>query len=50
MNIEFTSPALRDLEQLRAYYKPHTETGLANMLADIQETITNIPDNVASGR
>ena len=50
MNIEFTSPALRNLEELRAYYKPRTEMGLANMLAEIQETITNIPDHVASGR
>ena len=50
MNIEFTSPALRDLEELRAYYKPRTEMGLASMLAEIQETITDIPDHIASGR
>ncbi len=39
MNVEFTSPALRDLEELRAYYKPRSKTGLANMLAEIQDTI-----------
>ncbi len=50
MNVEFTSPALRDLEELRAYYKPRSKTGLANMLAEIQETITNIPEHIASGR
>ena len=50
MKIKLTSLALRDLEEMRAYYKPRSEMGLANMVAEIQETITNIPDHVSSGR
>jgi len=50
MNIEFTSPALYDLEELRTWYQPRSKRGLANMLTEIQETITRIPDQISSGR
>ncbi len=50
MKIEFTTLALQDLEELRLYFSERTETGLANILSEIETTIKTIPENVAIGR
>jgi toxin ParE1/3/4 len=50
MRIEFTSPALRDLEDLRIYLAERSASGLANVLGDIESTVFDIPKSVARGR
>ncbi len=50
MKIKFTTPALQDLEELRLYFSERTETGLENILSEIETAIKIIPENVASGR
>lgn len=50
MKIKFTTLALHDLEELRLYFSQRTETGLINIISEIETTIKAIPENVASGR
>lgn len=50
MRIEFTSPALRDLEELRTYLAARSAPGLANVLGDIESTVFDIPKSISRGR
>ena len=50
MKIEFTSDALRDLDDLQEYLEVRSPSGLANMLDDIEKTIYSIPGGVSKGR
>jgi len=50
MKIEFTTPALNDLEDLRLYFSKRSESGLRNILLEIEDAIKTIPDNISSGR
>jgi plasmid stabilization system protein ParE len=50
MRIEFTTPALRDLEELRTYLSARSGSGLANVLGDIESTVIDIPKSISRGR
>ena len=50
MNIEFTSPALQDLEDLRNYLAERSPTGLKHILQDIEQTVRDIPTSISRGR
>ena len=50
MKIEFTSPALQDLEELREYLADRSPSGLVNMIADIEGTVRSIRGSIAKGR
>ncbi|NRA88875.1 MAG: type II toxin-antitoxin system RelE/ParE family toxin [Rhizobiales bacterium] len=50
MIIEYTSPAIRDLEELRTYLAERSETGLRNVITDIQETALSVSHSLSKGR
>ena len=50
MIIEYTSPALRDLKELRKYLAERSEIGLINVVSDIQETALSISHLLSKGR
>ncbi len=49
MRIEFTTPALRDLEELRTYLSARSGYGLPNVLGDIESTVSDIPKSISRG-
>lgn len=50
MRIKITTSAAQDFEELRKYLAGRSHTGLQSVLADIEETIRSIPDNLLLGR
>ncbi len=50
MKIEFTTPALNDLEELRLYFSERSEAGLKSIISEIEYAIKTIPENLLSGR
>ncbi len=50
MEIKFTTPALKDLEELRLYFIERSEASLRNILSEIEDAIKTIPVNLSSGR
>ena len=50
MKIEFTALALEDLEDLRLYLADRSPSGLANVVAEIEATIRDIPRSASRGR
>ncbi|MBL4745899.1 MAG: type II toxin-antitoxin system RelE/ParE family toxin [Flavobacteriaceae bacterium] len=50
MIIEYTSPALRDLEELRIYLTGRSLSGLQNVIADIQEATISVSQSLSKGR
>lgn len=49
MHIKITTLALRDLEELRLFLEKRSHSGLKNVLADIEQTITEIPTSISRG-
>lgn len=50
MRIVYLTPALDDLVNLRQYLGERSHSGLANVTADIVQTVEGIPGSVARGR
>ena len=50
MQIHFTTPALIDLEELRTYLSEHSNSGLQNVISDIEQTVNTIPSSISQGR
>ena len=50
MHIEITTPALKDLDELRRYFQNHSLSGLNNIISDIESVIRDIPVSVSRGR
>jgi plasmid stabilization system protein ParE len=50
MRIKITTSAAHDFEELRQYLAGRSYIGLQSVLADIEETIRSIPDNLLLGR
>ncbi len=50
MQIHFTSKAATDIQKLRDYLSDLSPSGLANVIADIEKTINDIPGSIVQGR
>ncbi len=50
MKIIYSRLALKDLQEIRAYYAGKSPQALHNISSDILKTIHNIPQSIFSGR
>ena len=50
MKIKITTPALRDMEELRLFLEKRSHSGLQNVLTDIETTIVKLSTSISRGR
>lgn len=50
MQIHFTQQAASDIQSLERYLGPLSQSGLHNVIDDIEQTVKAIPSSIARGR